>query len=124
MPDLSIEHLERLEAQTSKDFVQELINMFVLEVPKQVGQLNASFDRRNWKEVERHAHTLKSSFGNLGLMQTRNYCEIMEALAHDCNIEDLSIAVDKFDDIHKAAIEEIVVYCKTREFSVKTWVSV
>jgi len=61
-----IEELRSLQTEGSSGFVAELIDLFTKEAVQHLSNLRAGVERRDATLVERSAHTLKGSSGNLG----------------------------------------------------------
>jgi HPt (histidine-containing phosphotransfer) domain-containing protein len=47
------------------EFVREMQQMFIDKVPGQIAQLKLTIEEEEWATIAYHAHSLKSTFGNL-----------------------------------------------------------
>ncbi len=65
-PAIDAKALARLEKWGGRDLVRELIALFHEGVRVRLAQVRTGLDSGSLEEVERGAHTLKSSSGNLG----------------------------------------------------------
>lgn len=63
------------------DFVREIKQLFVEQVPQQVQQLYAAVEAAECEQVAHLAHNLKSMFGNLSLDEVADQLRQVEALA-------------------------------------------
>jgi len=68
-PDLS--YLMQL-MDNNAEIVLEVLAIFKSEVPKDIQNLNQHLANKEWDMLGKTAHKLKSSVGNLGLIQLRD----------------------------------------------------
>lgn len=76
---LSVNHLEQLLDIGGKELIDELINIYLNEVPNYKTQLTALDINAQQKELGQIAHKLKSSTASLGLVIFSKKCEEIEA---------------------------------------------
>lgn len=75
--------LDRLRRLGGNELVLKMIDLFSLHVESVIAQGFAAFDSGDLDGLERAAHSIKSSAGNLGAMEVRHLAEeIEEAAAH------------------------------------------
>lgn len=74
-------------------FVREMQSMFVNQVPGQIAQLKATIEDEDWVTIAYHAHSLKSTFGNLRIEPSTGLLKEMELIAfqHRDKLELLAI---------------------------------
>ncbi|MBU6121963.1 Hpt domain-containing protein [Hymenobacter siberiensis] len=74
-------------------FVREMQSMFVNQVPGQIAQLKATIEGEDWVTIAYHAHSLKSTFGNLRIEPSTGLLKEMERIAfqHRDKLELLAI---------------------------------
>ena len=76
-----ITSLEKLRTVGGEALVRKMIGLFLEHAPARVEAARAALAKARWNDVERPAHSLKSSAGTLGLLR-------IQALA--ARVEDLS----------------------------------
>jgi HPt (histidine-containing phosphotransfer) domain-containing protein len=76
-----IEELRALERGGAPGLVQELIKLFLKEAESQFIQLKEAQTRRDSCLLERSAHTLKGSSGNLGALTMSRICAELQTVA-------------------------------------------
>jgi CheY-like chemotaxis protein/HPt (histidine-containing phosphotransfer) domain-containing protein len=70
--------LRELQEPGAPDFVTELVDQFLLDVPDQLDQLESAARSQDAKRLERVAHSLKSSCMNLGAGEMSRQCAAIE----------------------------------------------
>lgn len=73
--------LRALEAGGSPTFLSELIDIFLKEQAQHLSRLRQAFDARNAAVLERVAHTMKGSCGNLGARELSRVCAELQGVA-------------------------------------------
>jgi PAS domain S-box-containing protein len=73
--DLS--HLRKF-SQGNPEFVNEMIQMFLEEVPKSLLQMESAYKEKNIKELQDLAHQLKSTFGTMGMIKQQETAKSIE----------------------------------------------
>ena len=76
-----IADLRALQAGGPPAFLAELIDLYLREAELQVAKIRASFDVQDAPSLERAAHTLKGSSGNLGARTLSALCAELQAVA-------------------------------------------
>ncbi|MCL4811959.1 MAG: response regulator, partial [Vicinamibacteraceae bacterium] len=74
-------NLRALQEDGEDDFVAELIDHFISDFPARVDEMRRALDHADARKVERVAHSLKSSCGNLGLVGLAGVCRVLEQRA-------------------------------------------
>ena len=72
--------LKELEDETDYEFVVELIDIYLIETPKQIASIAAAINARNSSALTIAAHTLKGSSLNLGAKTLGALCLKLEEL--------------------------------------------
>ncbi len=85
--------------------LQELVEMFVGELPERVNSLRRQIDSGNWNEVRRTAHQLKGAGGSYGFPQLSQAAAAVEFM-----IEDIRTPQEIL-----AGVEEIAALCERFE---------
>ena len=70
--------LRELQEEDEPDILKELIELFLEEVPPQLAALRGAIEGGEASSVERIAHTLKGSSGNLGAVRMAAVCAELE----------------------------------------------
>jgi histidine phosphotransfer protein HptB len=76
--DPIILRLQELERETDFEFVVELIDIYLVEVPKQIQAIASSVSTNNYQALSIAAHTLKGSSLNLGAKKFGALCLKLE----------------------------------------------
>lgn len=81
--------LESLRELGDQELLAEIAGMFVTDAPSQITELREAVESETAEDVERTAHSLKGSSGNIGASRMSEICdELQDAGAS----EDLSYA--------------------------------
>ena len=75
--------LRELQEPEAPDFVTELIDHLLREVPERVAAMHEAIDRGDVKAVEHLAHSMKSSCANLGVLTVSRLCGSIEQRCRD-----------------------------------------
>ncbi len=73
--------LARIRKAGGEPLLDKLLEYFLASAPTRYRQLVTAMDRDDWKEVEFHAHALKSSSGNVGAETLRGILNEIECAA-------------------------------------------
>jgi HPt (histidine-containing phosphotransfer) domain-containing protein len=77
---LSRAALERLERLGGNDFLRQMIGLFLQHGPERIRELDEGLHINDAAQVERAAHSLKSSAGNLGVTRLQEAAQSLELL--------------------------------------------
>jgi HPt (histidine-containing phosphotransfer) domain-containing protein len=80
--------MERLTRLGGTKLVRQLIELYLAHGPERVRAIEAGVETGDAKQVERAAHSLKSSAGNLGARRLQHTAEAVEAAAAGGLIDD------------------------------------
>ena len=91
-----VESLRQLTPPGEPDVLVEILNVFLTEVPRRIDRLKAAWREGNAVEVQRTAHSLKGSSGNVGADALFEVCRQIDerAKAGELRIEALIEALD------------------------------
>ena len=70
--------LRELQEEGEPDILEELIGLFLEDAPGQMAALGEAVKAGNARSVERIAHTLKGSSGNMGATRMAAICSELE----------------------------------------------
>jgi HPt (histidine-containing phosphotransfer) domain-containing protein len=73
--------LRALQTGGSPTFLAELIDIFLKEQAQHLSRLRKAFDARDSAVLERVAHTMKGSCGNLGARDLSRVCAELQGIA-------------------------------------------
>lgn len=76
-----IGELRALQTAGSPGFLQELIDIFLKEQAQHLARLRKAFQDRDASGLERVAHTMKGSCGNLGARALSKVCSELQGVA-------------------------------------------
>ncbi|HSJ66279.1 MAG TPA: ATP-binding protein [Anditalea sp.] len=65
----------------NKEFVQQMMEMFITSVPDQVQSLEKAINEKSWSIVIEISHSLKSTFGNIQIQDAYEASREIEAIA-------------------------------------------
>ena len=101
-----LKQLEELSGG-SKDFIIEIISVFISEVPSQVEDIKNAFTQDNMEDLASNAHKLKPSIDLLGINAITQDIRSIEAIARNKeNLSDLKGLINNVDvNLNKTLIE-------------------
>jgi HPt (histidine-containing phosphotransfer) domain-containing protein len=96
----SLDHtvIASLRELGDSDLLSELTQMFLEEVPERLEALQEAVDKGDEQTIQRIAHTLKGSSGNMGARQMSRLCLDLEQAGES---NDLSSAADILELLNK-----------------------
>jgi HPt (histidine-containing phosphotransfer) domain-containing protein len=102
--------LEKLRNLGGDEFVAEMVDLFLGDTPKQLGEARAELQAGELGGVQRRVHSLKSSAGNFGARALQELAFRAEQLAAENRAEALPAALDAIG----AAFERVRAYLEKR----------
>jgi signal transduction histidine kinase/CheY-like chemotaxis protein/HPt (histidine-containing phosphotransfer) domain-containing protein len=97
--DLSVLYgLRELQQEGEPDILNELIELFLDEVPGELEALGEAAQRGEARSVERIAHTLKGSSANMGAVRMEAICAELEEIGRS---EDLAAAPEQISQLEE-----------------------
>lgn len=94
---INLERISNLEKIGGKQFVQKLINSFHRNVSQKIEKAKEGIRTGNLEAVERAAHSIKSSAGNLGAARLEEISGNIEKIAEsneDINYDELILKLE------------------------------
>jgi HPt (histidine-containing phosphotransfer) domain-containing protein len=79
--------LERLRRMGGADLVRRMVELYLANAPERMRTLSDAAAAEDAAGVERAAHMMKSSAGNLGAVRLQRTAEALEAVAADGNVD-------------------------------------
>ena len=92
-PDV-VESLRQLTPPGQPDVLQEVLNLFLDEVPKKISALQSAVASGDATTVQRAAHSLKGSSGNIGARAMYDVCRQLDDRARSEELARLQPLVD------------------------------
>jgi two-component system, sensor histidine kinase and response regulator len=77
-----IQTLRQLSVPGEPDVLREVLTLFLDEVPRRIARLNAACQDGNAIELQRGAHSLKGSSGNIGARRMFDLCRQVDERGH------------------------------------------
>lgn len=82
-----IDSLRQLSAPGEPDALREVLLLFLDDVPRRMARLNASYEDGNAIELQRAAHSLKGSSGNIGARRMFDVCRQLDERGHAADFD-------------------------------------
>ena len=83
----ALQALVELQADEEDDMVGELVNLFLREAPVKIADIREAVSGQNALNVERVAHSLKSSAETLGALTMGKFCAELEKIGRGSSLE-------------------------------------
>ncbi|MGB0430005.1 MAG: Hpt domain-containing protein [Bacteroidia bacterium] len=77
MSELDLTYLNEISGG-DEDFIKEMIETFLEETPKDLDQIKIHFDSKDWAEMGKTAHKMKSSIKMFGFESLKNKALFLE----------------------------------------------
>ena len=92
-----VDSLRQLTPPGEPDVLTEILTVFLAEVPRRLDRLKAAWRAGDAAEVQRAAHSLRGSSGNIGADALFEVCKQIDerAKAGELRIEELIAALDR-----------------------------
>ncbi len=91
--------------------MQEMIDLFLDGIPKQVAEMKLSVKTQDWDALYRVAHKIKPGFSMMGIEKVQEDFELLEHSAkNQANRELVADLVEKIENISEKACEELKRY--------------
>jgi HPt (histidine-containing phosphotransfer) domain-containing protein len=105
-----VDSLRQLTPPGEPDVLAEILNVFLSEVPRRIDRMKSAFRDGNAVEVQRAAHSLKGSSGNIGADGMFELCRQIDerAKAGELRLEPLLEALDREYFQVEAAIKRLL----------------
>ena len=101
--------LERLRRLGGNELVVKMIDLFSSHAQSVLTQALAAFEAEDLEALERAAHSIKSSAGNVGAIEVRHLAEQIEEAAHAGNravLQQLTTGLAEAFDEAKTRLDE------------------
>ena len=105
-PDV-VASLRQLTVPGEPDVLRQVLKLFVAEVPKKIGALRSAVASGDARAVQRTAHSLKGSSGNIGARAMFDVCRQLDDLARSEGLSRVAPLLDALDAEYGKAETEI-----------------
>ena len=99
-----VEELLALGEGGDPELLLDLIEMFAADAPSKVQAVREGFESQDFETVERAAHSLKGSSGNLGATKLQLACERMQAASRNHELDEVRNLVDQLSEAFDQAM--------------------
>lgn len=82
-----INSLRQLSSPGEPDVLSQVLLLFLDEVPRRMARLNAACQEGNATELQRVAHSLKGSAGNVGARRVFDLCRQIDERGHAGDVD-------------------------------------
>lgn len=106
MPVIDQATFEELKQMSGADFINELIDAFLEDAPKMLGQMQAALATRDVESFRRNAHSLKSNANTFGAVELAALAKELESMARENNL-DIENRLDLLNDAYGKAAQEL-----------------
>jgi two-component system, sensor histidine kinase and response regulator len=90
--------LRELQEEGEPDILNELIELFLTDVPPQLAALREAVEAGDAHSVERIAHTLKGSCGNMGAVRMEAICAELEEIGRSEDLATTPVRISKLEE--------------------------
>lgn len=104
---LDPEALERLEAWGGQELVSRMVELFLEVTPQRMDEIRTGLAEDDLTRVERGAHSLRSSAGNLGAVPVRQLASRIEELSAIGRSAELERAVEELEERFDETLEAL-----------------
>ncbi|MCT4636485.1 MAG: Hpt domain-containing protein [Bacteroidales bacterium] len=104
---INLEYLMEL-SDGSKEFIEDMINIFIEQVPEFSTNMNSFYTDNKWEELSKLAHKAKSSVAVMGMSKLADELKSLELMAKkDESTENCKAIIDKFIVECNGAVTEL-----------------
>ena len=97
-----LEHLKQLDDENGQPLIRSLIAIYIENSDEILAAMALAHDDKNYEEMRRLAHSLKSSSGNLGLIEVARLARDIEL---NCHREEISTIESDFTLLRAACLQ-------------------
>ena len=97
--------LKELNEPGDSDIVTELIDIFVDHSPRTIKMLKESFENKDRTNIVKLSHKLKGSCANLGAVDMRNVCQMLEEEGSTISWEEIDAQITKIEQSYSTVSE-------------------
>ena len=90
----ALDELRAFQIEGEPDVVQDIVKAYLQEAKVKIDELQRAFEDKDYDTLQRNAHSLKSSSGNLGLSRLASFTMELDALCKENQAADGAELVD------------------------------
>ena len=98
-----VDELLSLCEEGDPELLVDLIQMYLEDAPHKLSEIVQGLADHDWDRVERAAHSLKGSAGNLGAIFVQQDCEQLQLASRNHELESMTDGVQKLQTHFKDA---------------------
>ena len=106
MPTIDPATFEELKQMSGGDFINELIDAFLEDVPNMLNNMQLALDTNDIESFRRNAHSLKSNANTFGAVELASLAKELELMAKENNLN-IGNRLDVLKDTFASAAEEL-----------------
>jgi two-component system sensor histidine kinase/response regulator len=103
--------LRELQQEGQPNILEQLITLFLDDVPHQLVALRNAAEAGDARSVERTAHTLKGSCGNMGAVRMHTLCAELEYTGRSAELDTVPVRIsrleEEFGHVRAALVQEL-----------------
>ena len=107
-----VDSLRQLTAPGEPDVLAEVLRLFLDDVPRRVERLKAAWREGNAVELQRAAHSLKGSSGNIGAHHMSDICAQLDERGRAGDFNGARHLLDSLDEEYGRVASEIQLLLK------------
>lgn len=108
--DLRVFH--ELQQMTDPDFVQQLVDAFVEDVPIQVNSMRAALTARRPVDFQRAAHSVKSTAATFGASPLAELARELEQMGRESRLEQAVERLQELESLFRSTAAELKELCQ------------
>ncbi len=92
----------------SQEFINEMISVFIKEVPAEIDKLEKNLIAKDWKSLKTTAHKMKSSFSIMGIKELESDIKLVnDYSAQESNLDLLPAMITRIKNVGTETIKEL-----------------
>ncbi|HEY9153923.1 MAG TPA: response regulator [Opitutaceae bacterium] len=99
------DHLCELQDDDDPDFICDLIDLFLLETPRRMGEMRAASAAGDCRTLAQVAHTVKGAAANFGARAMQRTCQQIEVLAHAGKLAEVEAVLSTLESEHVSLVK-------------------
>jgi HPt (histidine-containing phosphotransfer) domain-containing protein len=105
--ELNMTTFEELKEATGGDFIDELVDTYLEDAPRQLSALHAALQTQDAEAFRRAAHSLKSNSATFGAGRLSEMAKELELLAKDNKLAEAGPKLPAVEEAFRAAEAEL-----------------
>ena len=102
-----IEELKKMNEPGEHDFVKEISDLFLSELPALINNILISYRNKDVTNLIKSAHSLKGASLNIGAAMLAEECKYIELSGRENNINDISNSINKLPETSRLTAEKL-----------------